>query len=84
MALNPDTLYTAIAYGTGTDGPTDPDVQRELWKWEAAVSYRIFAAMRWGQLGDGHITCRDPERRDCFGCWRTACRSGTPPSTTSS
>ena len=82
MALDPDTLYSSLAYGTGTDGPTDPDHQRELWKWEAAVGYplpqltlvkweaavgyRIFAAMRWGQLGDGHITCRDPERRDCF------------------
>jgi ribulose-5-phosphate 4-epimerase/fuculose-1-phosphate aldolase len=66
MALDPDTLYSTLAYGSGTDGPADPDAQRELWKWEAAIGYRIFAAMRWGQLGDGHITCRDPERRDCF------------------
>ncbi|MDH3681244.1 MAG: class II aldolase/adducin family protein [Acidimicrobiia bacterium] len=35
--------------------------QREL-----ALSYRIFAALRWGDLGDGHITARDPEQHDCF------------------
>ena len=58
--------YPDIAYGTGTDGPTDPDEQRALWKWEAAIGYRMFAALRWGQLGDGHITCRDPQHRDRF------------------
>ena len=58
--------YPDIAYRDGTDGPTDPAEQRALWKWEAAIGYRMFAALRWGQLGDGHITCRDPERRDCF------------------
>lgn len=35
--------------------------QREL-----VLGYRIFAALRWGDLGDGHITARDPERTDCF------------------
>ena len=58
--------YPDIAYRHGTDGPTDPAEQRALWKWEAAIGYRMFAALRWGQLGDGHITCRDPERRDHF------------------
>lgn len=33
---------------------------------EAALGYRIFAAQRWGDLGDGHISARDPERTDCF------------------
>ena len=28
--------------------------------------YRIFAAHGWGDLGDGHISARDPERTDCF------------------
>ncbi len=31
-----------------------------------ALGYRIFAAQRWGDLGDGHISARDPERSDCF------------------
>ncbi len=31
-----------------------------------AVGYRIFGALRWGQLGDGHISARDPERNDHF------------------
>jgi len=35
-------------------------------KREVALGYRIFAALRWGDLGDGHITARDPEHTDCF------------------
>jgi ribulose-5-phosphate 4-epimerase/fuculose-1-phosphate aldolase len=31
-----------------------------------ALGYRILAAQRWGDLGDGHISARDPEREDCF------------------
>ncbi len=31
-----------------------------------ALGYRVFGAMRWGQLGDGHITARDPEFLDHF------------------
>jgi ribulose-5-phosphate 4-epimerase/fuculose-1-phosphate aldolase len=31
-----------------------------------AIGYRIFAAMRWGQLGDGHVSARDPELTDHF------------------
>jgi ribulose-5-phosphate 4-epimerase/fuculose-1-phosphate aldolase len=33
---------------------------------DVALGYRLFAAMRWGDLGDGHISGRDPEQRDCF------------------
>lgn len=29
-------------------------------------SYRIFGALGWGNLGDGHISARDPERSECF------------------
>ena len=32
----------------------------------AAAGYRIFAALRWGQLGDGHVSARDPELTDHF------------------
>jgi ribulose-5-phosphate 4-epimerase/fuculose-1-phosphate aldolase len=35
-------------------------------KRQVALGYRILAAQRWGDLGDGHISARDPEREDCF------------------
>ena len=35
-------------------------------KTQCAIGYRIFAANRWGHLGDGHITARDPEFSDHF------------------
>jgi ribulose-5-phosphate 4-epimerase/fuculose-1-phosphate aldolase len=31
-----------------------------------ALGYRIFGAMRWGMLGDGHVSARDPELTDHF------------------
>lgn len=45
------------------DDPAEERLQR---KRECALGYRAFAALRWGQLGDGHISARDPERTDCF------------------
>ena len=33
---------------------------------ELARAYRVFGALGWGDLGDGHISARDPERTDCF------------------
>ena len=35
-------------------------------KRDCALGYRLFAAQKWGDLGDGHISARDPERTDCF------------------
>ena len=35
-------------------------------KHEVALGYRIFASQRWGDLGDGHISARDPELTDHF------------------
>ena len=35
-------------------------------KRECALGYRLFAVHRWGDLGDGHISARDPEKTDCF------------------
>ena len=43
-----------------------PNAEREERKRQAALGYRIFAALGWGDLGDGHISARDPERPDCF------------------
>ena len=39
---------------------------REDRKRQVALGYRILAAQRWGDLGDGHISARDPKRTDCF------------------
>lgn len=33
---------------------------------DVALGYRILAAQRWGDLGGGHISARDPEHTDCF------------------
>ncbi len=44
----------------------DPERERVRRKRDLALGYRIFAALRWGDLGDGHISARDPEHADCF------------------
>ena len=43
-----------------------PEDVRADRKRQVALGYRILAALRWGDLGDGHISARDPERTDCF------------------
>jgi len=45
---------------------TDIEAQRAHRKTRLALGYRIFGALRWGALGDGHISARDPERTDHF------------------
>lgn len=45
---------------------TEIAIERHRRRRELALSYRIFGALRWGDLGDGHITARDPERTDSF------------------
>ena len=42
------------------------ETERLRRKREVALGYRIFASLRWGDLGDGHITARDPEHTDCM------------------
>ena len=42
------------------------DETRTARKREVALGYRLLAAQGWGDLGDGHISARDPERQDCF------------------
>ncbi len=42
------------------------DQEREHRRRMCALGYRIFGALRWGQLGDGHISARDPELTDHF------------------
>ena len=43
-----------------------PEEIREHRKVEVALGYRLLAAKNWGDVGDGHISARDPEREDCF------------------
>lgn len=44
----------------------EAEVERARRKREVALGYRLLAVMRWGDMGDGHISARDPERTDCF------------------
>lgn len=43
-----------------------PEEVRHKRKVQVALGYRLLAAQRWGDLGDGHISARDPERGDAF------------------
>lgn len=45
---------------------TDPSAERTRRRQQLAQCYRLFGALRYGDLGDGHISYRDPERRDHF------------------
>ncbi len=44
----------------------DPGEERERRRRQLAMGYRLFGALRYGDLGDGHISVRDPERTECF------------------
>ncbi len=48
------------------DTTRSPEGERAHRKRMCALGYRVFGAMRWGQLGDGHISARDPEQTDHF------------------
>jgi ribulose-5-phosphate 4-epimerase/fuculose-1-phosphate aldolase len=45
---------------------TDAGEERRHRQRRVALAYRLFGALHWGELGDGHISARDPERTDCF------------------
>ena len=45
---------------------TSPQEIRASRMRQVALGYRLLAAQRWGDLGDGHISARDPERTDAF------------------
>jgi ribulose-5-phosphate 4-epimerase/fuculose-1-phosphate aldolase len=49
-----------------TDVERSAEEIRARRKRDVALGYRLLAAQRWGDLGDGHISARDPERTDCF------------------
>ncbi len=55
------------AFGDSQFGATRSiEDEREHRKRMCAIGYRIFGSLRWGQLGDGHISARDPELTDHF------------------
>ncbi len=58
--------YPDLKYHARLPKIDDPEQLRLHRKWEVAIGYRIFSKMRWGQLGDGHISARDPELLDHF------------------
>ena len=47
-------------------GFASADELRDYRKQMLVNSYRLFGALGWGSLGDGHITARDPERSDAM------------------
>jgi ribulose-5-phosphate 4-epimerase/fuculose-1-phosphate aldolase len=49
-----------------SDTSNSIDEIRARRKTDLALGYRLLAAQRWGDLGDGHISARDPEQTDCF------------------
>jgi ribulose-5-phosphate 4-epimerase/fuculose-1-phosphate aldolase len=56
-----------MASATSDSAPElSPEEVRQGRKQDVALGYRILAAQHWGDLGDGHISARDPERQDCF------------------
>ena len=42
----------------------DPAAERARLLDDLATAYRLFGTLRWAELGDGHITCRDTEKLD--------------------
>ncbi len=61
------------------DTQRSTEAERAHRKRMCALGYRIFGALRWGQLGDGHISARDPECTDHFWVldWGIPFRSAT-------
>ena len=62
----PETTIDRHFLDPAADEPdiADPVELRAHRKRRLALAYRVFGAMGWGSLGDGHISARDPERPD--------------------
>jgi ribulose-5-phosphate 4-epimerase/fuculose-1-phosphate aldolase len=58
--------YPLLDPDLGEPEITDLDELTAHRKRRLALAYRVFGAMRWGSLGDGHISARDPRRPDHF------------------
>ena len=66
--------YADLDPAAGEPNIDDVGVLRAHRQRRVALAYRVFGALRYGSLGDGHITARDPERLDHF--WMA--RNGVP------
>ena len=58
-------MTTARQVPGESTAPTPEEIRAKR-KRDVALGYRLFAANKWGDAGDGHISARDPERLDCF------------------
>lgn len=58
--------HPPLRLSSGEPSFDDPASLRHHRLRRTALAYRLFGAYRWGDLGDGHISARDPERGDCF------------------
>jgi len=74
-----DSPYPTFAGVEPFDAVRTPEAERAHRKRMCALGYRIFGSMRWGQLGDGHISARDPILTDHFWLldWGTPFREAT-------
>jgi ribulose-5-phosphate 4-epimerase/fuculose-1-phosphate aldolase len=61
-----ESLYPSFPGVEPLDAVRSIDDERTHRKRMCALGYRAFGAMRWGMLGDGHISARDPELTDHF------------------
>ncbi|MEP6299021.1 MAG: class II aldolase/adducin family protein, partial [Ilumatobacter sp.] len=77
--MSDDSEYPGFDGVEPMDAVRSIDDERQHRKEMAAAGYRIFAAQRWGQLGDGHVSARDPELLDHFWLldWGVPFRSAT-------
>ncbi|ORY89320.1 class II aldolase/adducin domain-containing protein [Leucosporidium creatinivorum] len=68
MSTDPTVQPDAIPFDFGADPPTftDPYEERKYIKERLALAYRVFAKLGLVEGASGHLTVRDPVRRDCF------------------
>ena len=78
-AVNDESEYPGLDGVEPMNAVRSIEAERQHRKEMAAAGYRIFAAQRWGQFGDGHVSARDPELHDHFWLldWGVPFRSAT-------
>ncbi|MCP5028779.1 MAG: ribulose phosphate epimerase [Actinomycetia bacterium] len=64
--MNVANLFAPIDPRASEPVESDPLAERLRRQRDTALGYRLFGAFRWGDLGDGHISARDPIRTDCL------------------
>lgn len=65
-ATIPETSGGRDGRSASTGASDSPEEIRARRKRDVALGYRLLAAQRWGDTGDGHVSARDPERTDHF------------------